>query len=101
MTGLLVVLGAAVGAPARLLLERAVRGLRGTLAVNVLGSAFLGGLVHTSPSTMALLGTGFCGAFTTYSTFAVETARSRSWRYALVTALLCLSAAALTRAVMS
>lgn len=101
MNALLVVLGAAVGAPARLLVERAVGGLRGTLAVNVLGSALLGGLVHTSPSTAALLGTGFCGAFTTYSTFALESARTRSWRYVLVTALLCLSAAALTRAVAS
>ena len=97
MTVLLVVLGASVGAPTRLVVERWLGGLRGTLAVNVAGSAALGALVHASASTGALLGVGFCGAFTTYSTFAVEAARTRSWRYVVTTVVLCLGAAALSR----
>ena len=52
----------------------------GTLAVNVLGS-FILGLVMTlslergliSAETRILLGTGFCGGFTTMSTFSYET----------------------------
>ncbi len=52
----------------------------GTLAVNVIGSLALGVLLGlllsermTSPTAKALLATGFCGAFTTFSTFSVET----------------------------
>lgn len=51
----------------------------GTLAVNFLG-AFLLGIVFTlyesnviSQPQLLLVGTGFCGAFTTFSTFALET----------------------------
>lgn len=46
-----------------------------TLAVNVLGS-FLLGLVtfaNPGPATAQFVGTGICGAFTTFSTFSVET----------------------------
>ena len=83
----LVCLGAAVGAPARYLLDRRVSRGRttsfpaGTFTVNLLGSLLLGLLlgVHdggaASPvgaDLVLLLGTGFCGAFTTYSAFAVE-----------------------------
>ncbi|MCU1594075.1 MAG: crcB [Frankiales bacterium] len=97
MTPLLVALGAAVGAPARFAVAIWVPGRRATLLVNVLGSFVLGLLVHPSPSTSALVGTGFCGAFTTYSTFAVEAAESRSLRYVVTTVVLCLGAAALSR----
>jgi fluoride exporter len=51
----------------------------GTLAVNLLGSALFGLLTglaisgRTSDSLLALLGTGFCGAFTTASALAWET----------------------------
>jgi len=46
----------------------------GTFAVNILGSFLLGLLTGVGNHTIALLvGVGFCGAFTTYSTFAAET----------------------------
>ncbi len=40
-----------------------------TLLVNVLGAFILGAVVTRSPR---FLGTGFCGAFTTFSTMQVE-----------------------------
>ncbi|MFF5231672.1 fluoride efflux transporter CrcB [Dactylosporangium sp. NPDC000521] len=81
MTLLLVLIGGAVGAPARYLTERALkdRSPLGTLIVNVFGSALLGTLTgagDTVPTAVkTLLATGFCGALTTYSTFSLETLR--------------------------
>ncbi|BCJ71804.1 putative fluoride ion transporter CrcB 2 [Catellatospora sp. IY07-71] len=87
MTVLLVALGAAVGAPLRYLVDRAVQSRHdsvfpwGTLVVNVAGSFVLGLLAGGTVagavpgSLMFLLGTGFCGALTTYSTFGYETLR--------------------------
>ncbi len=83
MTGLLVVAGALVGAPLRLLVTRlAARGGRdpawGTLAVNVVGSALLGlvlGTAATPPAVVALVGTGFCGTLTTFSTASADVLR--------------------------
>ena len=53
----------------------------GTLAVNVLGSVALGAVVEAGASTLkltpelrALIATGFLGAFTTFSTFALDAA---------------------------
>jgi len=94
VTWLLVAAGAAVGATARLLVAQRVAGARATLVVNVLGSLLLGVLVGGGPSAYALLGVGFCGAFTTYSTYAVEVVTGAGWRYAAVSTGLCLLAAA-------
>ncbi len=76
MTVLLVALGAAFGAPLRYVTAHLLDGVLpwGTVAVNVTGSFLLGlfsGMALTG-SSMALLGTGFCGAFTTYSAFVVQ-----------------------------
>jgi fluoride exporter len=111
VTVLLIALGAAVGAPARYLADRAVQrrlGSRfpwGTLAVNVVGSFVLGLVAgsRTLPAAVVtLVGTGFCGALTTYSTFSWETLRLAEtqpwWRpaaYALGSTALGLGAAAL------
>ncbi len=52
----------------------------GTLTVNILGSFILGILLYyfdarefLSPELKVLLTVGFCGGFTTFSTFSVET----------------------------
>ncbi|WBB47865.1 fluoride efflux transporter CrcB [Verrucosispora sp. WMMA2044] len=87
MTVILVALGAAVGAPLRYLVDRAVQARHGsafpwgTLVVNVIGSLLLGVLIGGAAvgavpgSLVALLGVGLCGALTTYSTFGYETVR--------------------------
>ena len=81
---LAVTLGAAVGAPMRFGTERLLLRLAGsrlpwgTALVNVAGSAVLGvviGAARTgglSPWWVALLGTGFCGALTTFSGFSAQ-----------------------------
>lgn len=101
-TALLVALGAAVGAPLRYLaahhLDTPMVSHRGTLLVNVLGSLLLGWMVARAVSgeEMALLGVGFCGALTTYSSVSLQAA-NLGWRrglvYAATTVLACLAAA--------
>ena len=102
MTGLLVALGAALGAPLRYLaghvLDRRLHW--GTLAVNLVGSAILGALMGATVDgdRLALLGTGFCGGLTTYSAFAVQSVqggRRRGTAYVVTTITGCLAAATL------
>ncbi len=83
MTWLLVIAGAAVGAPLRYLTDRFVQARHdttfpwGTFTANMLGSLVLGvltGAVGAGDERLHLLiGTGLCGALTTYSTFSYET----------------------------
>lgn len=87
MTVLGIAVAGALGAPLRYAVdawvqERLARVFPwGTFLVNVSGSALLGlltglGLYHAFPHVpKVLLGTGFCGAYTTFSTFAFETVR--------------------------
>lgn len=87
MNWLLVIIGAAVGAPLRYLTDRAVQARHdsvfpwGTFTVNVSGCLVLGLLTGAvaagaaSSQLRLLLGTGLCGALTTYSTFSYETLR--------------------------
>ena len=84
---LAVAIGGFIGAPSRYLLDRAISGRVesdlpwGTFVINITGSLLLGVLVglsatgHVPDAVMALLGTGFCGAYTTFSTFSFETVR--------------------------
>jgi len=75
---LLVGIGGVLGALARHAVgTRVETGTVDTLAVNVLGSFALGALVAApvENALLLVLGTGFCGAFTTFSSFAFETVR--------------------------
>jgi fluoride exporter len=84
---LAVLAGGMIGAPARYLADRLVQARHdsvfpwGTFAVNMTGSAVLGFLLGAErhlglpPGLFALLGTGFCGGLTTFSTFGYETLR--------------------------
>jgi CrcB protein len=83
----LVIIGGMVGASLRYLTDRAVQARHdtvfpwGTLTVNIVGCLTLGVLAGAvsygaaSHSVQLLLGTGLCGALTTYSTFSYETIR--------------------------
>ncbi|WP_238013563.1 CrcB family protein [Dactylosporangium sp. AC04546] len=101
MTALFVLAGAMVGAPLRYLADRVLK--RGILVVNVAGSLVLGAMVGAGAGGPwnALVGTGFCGALTTYSTLSHETLRlleaeryGRAAAYLAATLLLGIGAAA-------
>ncbi|MBT2442802.1 fluoride efflux transporter CrcB [Streptomyces sp. ISL-36] len=87
MNWLLVVAGGMIGAPLRYLTDRAVQKRHdtvfpwGTFTANVVGCLVLGLLTGAvvagaaSSRVQLLVGTGLCGALTTYSTFSFETLR--------------------------
>lgn len=100
MTLLLVVLGAMVGAPLRYATDRFVQSRHdsvfpwGTLTVNIAGCLVIGALSGSGAASasplVVLVGTGFCGALTTYSTFSYETVRlaqERAYFYAITNVL--------------
>lgn len=86
-TVLLVAAGAAIGAPLRYLTDRAVQARHtsvfpwGTFTVNITACLVLGVLTGAvvagtaSHAAQALVGTGLCGALSTYSTFSYENLR--------------------------
>jgi fluoride exporter len=95
----------AVGAPCRYLLDGVIQDRTsgafpwGTFVINMTGSLLLGlitgaALYHAFPTTpKVILGTGFCGAYTTFSTWTFETIRlleEGARREALLNALLSL-----------
>ncbi|WP_135605865.1 fluoride efflux transporter CrcB [Methanococcoides sp. NM1] len=72
--------GGFLGAISRYAVSSSTISPNGTLVVNVFGSLLLGMMMydydylgHISQRTRLTFGTGFMGAFTTFSTFAVET----------------------------
>ena len=78
----LVFVGGGTGATLRYLLGRWFAVADGfpwpTFGINVLGSSLLGALVvlcKDRPGWLALLGAGFCGGFTTFSAFGLESLR--------------------------
>ncbi len=82
-----VAIAGAIGAPARFVVERVIRARWsgdwpwGTFVVNISGSLALGlvvGLVlahGADPDVRTVVGTGFLGAYTTFSAYAYETVR--------------------------
>jgi len=102
------VVAGAIGAPLRYLVDAKVsRQPWGTFVINVTGSFVLGlitgaVLYHAFPNTpKVILGTGLCGAYTTFSTFTFETVRlveeGDTWaaaRYLLASVIVGVAAAA-------
>ncbi len=99
MSILAVAIGAAIGAPCRYLLDRLVQSRHrtvfpwGLVVVNLLGSLLLGVLAGAAgrrrvPAWLMLaLATGWCGGFTTYSSFGYETVQlTRQRRFVLAAA---------------
>ena len=76
-----VALGGGIGAGARYLIDKALPHPWGTVTVNFVGSFLLGLLASLfvredalagSATWYAMLGAGFCGGLTTFSTFSAE-----------------------------
>lgn len=87
MLALYVAVGGALGSVTRYLIGMAIQQRVGTtfpfgtLVINITGSFLLGFLLRAtfstvtlSPEQRALLTTGFCGGYTTFSTFTFDTA---------------------------
>jgi CrcB protein len=76
MNTLYVILGAAIGAPARFVIDQYIRKFSdkpyGIFLVNVLGSFVIGFTFNKSETVYDLFAVGFAGAFTTWSTFMLD-----------------------------
>jgi CrcB protein len=76
MNTLYVILGAAIGAPARFAIDQYIRKFTdkpyGIFLVNVLGSFIIGLTLTGSEQVHDLIAVGFAGAFTTWSTFMLD-----------------------------
>ena len=76
MNTLYVILGAAIGAPARFAIDQYIRKFTtqpyGIFLVNILGSFLLGLTFRSSEHIHDLIAIGFAGAFTTWSTFMLD-----------------------------
>ena len=76
MRTLFVILGSAVGAPTRFLIDQYFRKITdkpvGTFLVNVLGSFLIGLAFSSSEHLHDLFAIGFAGSFTTWSTFILD-----------------------------
>ena len=77
---LLVSMGGFAGAIARYTINLIIPAMQGILVINVVGCVFLGFLLYGSiyagafsPRVRAAFGAGFLGAFTTFSTFSLQT----------------------------
>src|SRR5205823_4296104 len=111
MVFLLIAVGGAAGALLRYLIGGAVQRMSaggfpiGTMFVNVSGCFLIGILLRQflnmqlSPELRAFLIVGFCGGFTTFSTFSAETLGlieggeyGRAMSYVILSVVLCLSA---------
>ncbi|MEI8222103.1 MAG: fluoride efflux transporter CrcB [Actinomycetes bacterium] len=108
MRAVFVALGAGIGAPLRYLIDQEVKKLHRslipveTLFINTVGSFVLGLMINSHGNWLLIIGTGFAGAFTTWSTFAVETHhllkhkhRKKALLYLALTLVCGISAAAL------
>jgi CrcB protein len=76
MNTLMVILGAAIGSPARFLVDQYFKKFTdkpaGTFIVNILGSFLIGLTFATTERWHDFLAVGFAGSFTTWSTFILD-----------------------------
>ena len=76
MNLLYIIIGAAIGAPARFAIDQYIRKFStkpyGIFLVNILGSFLLGLTFNSSEHVHDLIAIGFAGAFTTWSTFMLD-----------------------------
>ena len=76
MNTALLMLGAAIGAPLRFVIDQYLRKFSnapwGTFTVNIIGSFVIGLTWGASENMVALFAVGFAGAFTTWSTFVLD-----------------------------